>query len=92
MILPCCIVVCYRDRMRTLSLILIVFLIAGPVAAQTPTPEPTPTPQVVHGAEGDFVVTPEISYGEGGVIVGLLLVAGLLLVQIIIEVGSWLRE
>lgn len=83
---------CYGSSMRTLSLVLIALLIASPVAAQTPTPEPTPTPQIVHGAEGDFVVTPEISYGEGGVIVGLLLIAGLLLVQIILEVGSWLRQ
>jgi hypothetical protein len=47
---------------------------------------------VIHGSEGDFVVTPAITYGEGGIILGLLLVAGLLLVQVVLKVGEWLRQ
>jgi signal peptidase I len=79
--------------MRTiLTVFVLFFFVVVPVAAQTPTPDPTPTPSVIHGSDGDFVVVPEITYGEGGVIVAALLVAGLLLVQIVLEVSEWLKQ
>lgn len=83
----------YNVRMRTIMTVFVLFLlVVSPVAAQTPTPDPTPTPAVVHGDNGDFVVVPEITYGQGGVIVAVLLVAGLLLVQIVLEVSKWLKQ
>lgn len=81
--------------MRTLSIVLlaaVLLSVAVPVAAQTATPDPTPTPQVVHGSDGTFVVEPTVTYGEGGVIVALLLVAGLMLVRIGMEVAKWITQ
>jgi hypothetical protein len=74
-----------RTFLHVLVLIGTLLALAAPVAAQ----DPTPTPQVV---DGDFVVTPEISYGDGGMILALLFVGGLLLIQIVMEVASWLRQ
>lgn len=72
--------------------LLLLGLLVAPVAGQTPTPDPTPTPSVVDGSSGSFVVVPEISYGQGGIVLGLLLVAGLLLVQVGLEVASWIKQ
>jgi hypothetical protein len=81
-----------RTILHVFVLVGTLLALAAPVAAQTPTPDPTPTPSVIHGDDGTFVVIPEISYGQGGVIVALLFVAGLLLMQIVMEVASWLRQ
>jgi hypothetical protein len=70
----------------------LLLVVAAPVAAQTPTPVPTPTPSVIQGSDGDFVIVPQVTYGEGGVIVALLLVAGLMLVRISMEVAEWIRQ
>ena len=58
------------------------------VMAQTPTPWPTPTPIV----QGDFVVQQSVTYGEGGVIVGLVFVAGLMLLDIMIRLSERLTD
>ena len=65
---------------------------AAGVAAQTPTPPPTPTPSVVSTDSGVFVLEPRITYGEAGVMLFLVLVAGLLLITIGLEVVSWFRQ
>jgi hypothetical protein len=72
--------------------LLLLGLLVAPVAGQTPTPDPTPTPSVIDGSSGQFVVVPSVSYGQGGVILGLLLVAGLLLIQIGLEVAQWIKQ
>ena len=43
-------------------------------------------------ADGDFVVVPEVTFGEAGVIVGLVLVACLSLLRIVLEVVQWLTR
>ena len=65
---------------------------AAPVAAQTPTPPPTPTPTLIETADGAFVVTPTITFGEVGIVFALLLVAALLLVRCSLEVAAWFRQ
>jgi len=77
--------------MRTvifIAVVVLVFFSVPGVAAQTPTP----TPLVVSGTEGDFVVIPELTYGDGGVIVALLFLAGIEFVKIGMEVAQWLRQ
>jgi len=66
--------------------------LAVPTRAQTPTPVPTPTPQVVHGEDGDFVIVAEVSYGQAGVVVALVFVAGLQLVGIMLRVIEWFKR
>jgi len=76
-----------------LMVVAVIFLsLASPVLAQTPTPVPTPTPQIVHGEDGDFVIVAEVSYGQGGVIVALVLVAGLQLMSIMLRVVEWFKR
>jgi hypothetical protein len=58
------------------------------VSAQTPTPWPTPTPIVT----GEYVVQQSVTYGEGGVMVGLLFVAGLLLLDIFLHLSERLTD
>lgn len=67
--------------------LLLLVTVVTPVLADA-----TPTPVVVNGETGVFYVTQSVSYGEAGVIVGLFLVAGLLLLQVALEVSRWLRE
>lgn len=55
-------------------------------------PPPTPTPVVVELESGAFVVQQVLTFGDVGVVVALLLVAGLLLVRIGLEVVAWLRQ
>ncbi len=76
-------------------IILVAFLVLAvpvPAAAQDPTPAPEVIPLEVEGESGIFYVVPSVTYGEGGVIVGLFFVSGLLLAQIGLEVVRWLRE
>jgi len=54
--------------------------------------DPTPTPLVVSGTEGDFVVVPELTYGDGGVIVALVFLAGIEFIKIGMEIAQWLRQ
>lgn len=82
-----------RAPIKVLALVVLLLLgWASPAAAQTPTPPPTPTPTVVEGDAGTFVVAPTISLGEAGVIVAVLFLAGLIILQILLEVLSWLRR
>lgn len=60
------------------------------VSAQEPTP--TPTPILVELDSGAFVVQQVITFGDVGVVVALLLVAGLLLIRLGFEVVAWLRQ
>lgn len=59
-------------------LVLILTLAAFPVAAQTPTPPAWPTPI----ATENYIIKQEVSYGEGGVILGLLFLSGIMLLDI----------
>ena len=80
---------------RKACLVIAVVMLLGlavPTQAQTPTPIPTPTPEIVHGESGDFMVLAEISYGQAGVIVALVFVAGLQLAEIMLRVAEWLRR
>lgn len=76
-------------------------VLAAPVsvlAQTTPTPTPTltstpivtstPTPAVtvVEGENGTFFVDPTISYGQGGIIVGLMFLSGLQMMGIMIAI------
>lgn len=63
----------------------VVFLLAtaAPVRAQDPTPA-WPTPIVT----GEYVIRQEVTYGEGGVIVALLFVAGVALLQLFVHLGE----
>ena len=84
-----------RNRVA-IKLFLIMAVIVGGcvvgVAAQTPTPPPTPTPSVVEVDTGTFVIEPHITYGEAGVMIGLLFVAALMFLSLAMEVISWLRQ
>ncbi len=71
-----------RKCLGVAGLLLFLTLTAFPVAAQTPTPWPWPTPIVTD----DYVVHQEITYGEGGIILAGLFVAGLLLLDIFLSV------
>ncbi len=52
----------------------------------------TPTPTVIDLASGSFVLTPEIRFGEAGVMLFLFLVCGLLLMRIGFEVVAWFKR
>ena len=69
-----------------IAVVVLVFFSVPGVAAQTPTPA------VVHGETGDFVVVPEVTYGQGGIIVALVFLAGIGLVNIVLEVARWTRQ
>ncbi len=60
---------------------------AAPVLAQDPTPV-WPTPIVT----GEYVVRQEVTYGEGGVIVALLFLAGVVLLQSCIHIGERVKD
>lgn len=58
---------------------------ARPVMAQEPTPtEPGPTPIVT----GDYVIRQELTYGDGGVMLALLFVGGVLLLSLLFRVAE----
>jgi hypothetical protein len=58
-----------------------------PAAAQ----EPTPTPQVLRGQSGQtFVIEQKITYGETGIMLALLFLAGVNLMSIFQRIGEWL--
>jgi len=80
------------NRFFVIVVIVVLLGLAVPALAQTPTPDPTPTPQVVHGEDGDFVIVAEVSYGQAGVIVALVFVAGLQLIGIMLRVVEWFRR
>jgi len=90
----------YIEYMKRGSLVILVLVLVGVglglsaagVAAQTPTPPPTPTPSVVSTDSGVFVLEPRITYGEAGVMIGLVLVAALLLLTLALEVVSWFKQ
>lgn len=63
-----------RQVIRAGVTLLVILAFALPVAAQ----EPTPTPIVV---DGEFVVVQQIDYGQGGVILALLFLSGVLLLN-----------
>lgn len=74
------------------ALVVVVLALAlgvSPVAAQTPTPEP-PVTEVIATESGSFVLEPRITYGEAGIMIGLVIVAALLLLRVGVEVVSWL--
>ena len=74
---------------RCLALGLTLWLLAlvtFPVAAQTPPPWPTP---IVTDA---YVIHQDVTYGDGGVIVTVLFVAGLLLLDIFLRVTERLTD
>lgn len=76
------------------SMLVVVVGVLGTsgVAAQTPTPPPTPTVSVIETDDGAFVFEPRITYGEAGVIIGLLFVSVLTLLSLAMEVVSWFRQ
>jgi len=81
----------WRARARVvLAALLAVFSTLGvcPVAAQTPTPWPTPTPIVTN----DYIVQQTVTYGDGGIIVGLLFLAGVFLLNIMVHLGERITD
>lgn len=85
--------------MRTYMLLVVLAMVLGvsalaltPQAVIAQEPAPTPTPVVIELESGAFVVQQVLTFGDVGVVVALLLVAGLLLVRIGLEVVAWLRQ
>ena len=74
--------------LRTLLLCGMVLVIATstmPVMAQEPTPTPPwPTPI----ATGEYVIYQTMTYGEGGVMLALLFVGGIILLDLIFRVAQ----
>jgi len=68
--------------------LMLLALSAMAVSAQTPTPWPTPTPDV----QGDFYVIQSVTYGDGGIILGLLFVSGLLLLDTMTRLAERLTD
>jgi len=68
--------------------LMLLALSAVSVAAQTPTPWPSPTPDV----HSNFVVVQEVTYGDGGIILGLLFVSGLLLLDTMTRLAERLTD
>ena len=66
----------------------VLLAVVAPVCAQTPTPEPWPTPLV----STDYIIRQEVTYGEGGIILGLLFIAGLLLLNVFIQLGERITD
>jgi len=66
--------------------LLFLTLCALPVAAQTPTPWPTPI------VTNEYIIRQEVTYGDGGIIVGLLFVGGLLLLSIWLNLSEKVTE
>ena len=66
------------------ALVLLSLTLAAPVAAQDPTPTPIVT--------GDYVIHQAVTYGDGGIIVGLLFVGGLVLLNIWLELSHRMTE
>jgi len=66
--------------------LLFLTLTALPVAAQTPTPWPTPI------VTEDYIIRQEVTYGDGGIVLGLLFVGGLLLLDIWIGLSQRVTE
>jgi len=73
----------------TIAVVTIFALSVSPARAQTPTPWPSPTPDVVNG---EFVVIQAITYGDGGIILGLLFLGGVLLIDIVLKVGERITD
>jgi hypothetical protein len=73
---------------RALLCVFVVMVVCG--APVIYAQEPTPTPDVVQTSEGAFTLVPEITYGDAGVMLALIFVAGLLLVRLMLEVTGWL--
>lgn len=65
-----------------------LLLFCGLALAQTPTPWPSPTPIVTD----DYVIQQSVTYGEGGVMVGLLFVGGLLLLDVFVRLSERLTD
>jgi hypothetical protein len=67
-----------------LALAAMLLAASAPVYAQTPTPEPWPTPIVTT----EYIIRQEVTYGEGGIIVMLFFMAGVLLLQVLLHLGE----
>ena len=67
-----------------------LLLVVGSSAALADPLVPTPTPQIVTVDGETFTVEARVSYGEAGVIIGLVLVAGVQLVALAVRVSEWL--
>lgn len=76
----------YLAGLVMLSLTLAAFPVA--VAAQTPTPPAWPTPI----ATDNYIIRQEVSYGEGGIVVGLLFLSGLWLLDLGIRLAERLSD
>ncbi len=73
----------------SVGMAVVVFLTtAMPAAAQTPTPWPTPTPVVTDS----YVLLPTLTYGEGGIILAVCLVAGCSLISMLMRATEKLVE
>ena len=71
-------------RATAAVLLCLALVLAGlPAQAQTPTP-PWPTPIVTE----DYIVRQEVTYGDGGIILGLLFVGGVLLLGMFVRVSE----
>lgn len=64
--------------------VVFVLAIVAPACAQEPTPLPSPTPIVT----GQYIVHQTVTYGEAGVIVSVLFLAGVVLLQLMVHLGE----
>jgi len=68
------------------AVVVLFMATAAPVLAQDPTPWPTPI------ATDNYVIYQTVTYGEGGIILGLIFVGGVLLVTLFAHLAERMNE
>lgn len=64
-------------------LLAVALLLSSSATVRAETP--TPTPQVI---DGEFFIVQRVTYGEGGIIVALLFIAGLMMLYMLIHLAE----
>jgi len=76
-------------RLLVVLVALAALLTCAPgVGAQEETPTPWPTPIVTD----TYIVRQEVTYGDGGIIVALLFLAGVVLLQLFVHLGERITD
>jgi hypothetical protein len=73
---------CIRVLLWLGVLAVVVLAASTPVRAQESTPWPTPI------VTDEYIIRQEVTYGEGGVIVALVFVAGVSLLNLFVHLGE----